>query len=164
MSDAHTITQEFLKSLFSYDLDTGTFTRIISKGAAPYGKLVGSDNGRGYLRCSIHRKQYMLHRLAWLYVTGAWPENVIDHIDGDTKNNRFSNLRDVSHSVNMQNQRKAHNRNNLRLLGVQVDGNRFSARIMVNGKPIYAGSFKTPEEAHQAYLAVKRRHHSGNTI
>lgn len=48
----------------------------------------------------------MAHRLAWLYVHGEWPQREIDHKDNVRHHNWIGNLRDVSHSVNMQNQVK----------------------------------------------------------
>ncbi|MFW4291481.1 HNH endonuclease [Salmonella enterica subsp. enterica serovar Paratyphi C] len=46
----------------------------------------------GYIRIYINKKWYLAHRLAWLYVTGKWPINVIDHINRNKADNRFINL------------------------------------------------------------------------
>ena len=54
----------------------------------------------GHIRICIMRVKYLAHRLAWLYVTGSWPSQDIDHIDGDPTNNRFANLREVTHQEN----------------------------------------------------------------
>ena len=43
------------------------------------GKRVGSPDRDGYLYITHLKKRYALHRLAWLYVTGAWPVEQIDH-------------------------------------------------------------------------------------
>lgn len=43
--------------------------------------------------------------MAWLLGTGAWPKHYIDHINGDPADNRLTNLRDVTHQVNMRNQK-----------------------------------------------------------
>lgn len=51
------------------------------------------------------------------------------------------------------------------LLGVsKADSRGFRARIFYAGKETHLGTFKTPEDAHAAYLAAKRRLHAGCTI
>lgn len=119
---------------------------------------------RGYVCFKVGGRMYKAHRLAWLFVHGHFPNGHIDHIDGDITNNRISNLRDVAHSVNMQNQRKAMSSNSSGLLGVSPNGSRWRAEIRVHGKKKYIGTFDTPQQAHEAYLIAKRQHHEGCTI
>jgi hypothetical protein len=77
------ITQEELKRVLHYDPDTGVFTRRVTLSSkAKAGDIVGT-NMRGYLQVCIHGKQYRLHRLAWLYVYGVFPEHETDHINGN---------------------------------------------------------------------------------
>lgn len=118
----------------------------------------------GYIQIHVCGRLYYAHRLAWLNVHGAWPENMIDHIDGVKSNNRIANLRDVTSQTNCQNQHRAHSRNKTGLLGVQARGERFFARILVDGHHTHLGTYDTPEEAHKAYVAEKRKHHAGSTI
>jgi HNH endonuclease len=61
--------------------------------------------GRVYpqIRIGLDGKLYVASRIAWLMYYGEWPSQLIDHIDGDRMNNRIRNLRDVSHTVNMNN-------------------------------------------------------------
>ena len=87
-----------------------------------------------------------------------------DHINGIKTDNRIANLRSVSMTVNLQNMRKA-NRDSLSgLLGAHKKRSHWESRIRVDRKQIHLGIFETPEEAHAAYLAAKRLHHSGCTI
>jgi hypothetical protein len=51
-------------------------------------------------------KPYLQHRIATLYMTGDWPEEV-DHINGDKADNRWENLRAVDVKTNRQNERRA---------------------------------------------------------
>ena len=51
----------------------------------------------------VFRKQFLASRLAWFYMTGEWPKYTIDHIDRNTLNDRWDNLRDVTYQVNNQN-------------------------------------------------------------
>ena len=167
MSDAYsTLTVQRLRQLFKYDPETGVFTRLVSvKYNAKVGDIAGAKNSSGRLQIHIDGKSYKAHRLAWLYVHGAFPENDIDHIDGNPANNAIANLRDVTHAVNMQNRKVAHSNNKATgLLGVSRNASGFQARIRFDGKLRALGTFKTPEAAHNAYLAEKRRLHPGCSI
>lgn len=108
----------------------------------------------------------MAHRVAWAFVTGVWPGDQIDHIDGDKTNNRFANLRDVSQTVNMQNQRRPYSNNKIGLAGVyrhKANG-RIYSQIRVSKKLVHLGYFDTPEQASEAFLKAKRELHPGCTI
>ena len=61
----------------------------------------------GYRKLKFRGKQYLVHRIAWLLQHGSWPVGDIDHIDGNPSNNKLENLRDVPHSVNLQNRKSA---------------------------------------------------------
>jgi len=163
------ITQEELKNELLYDENTGVFTRNKkTRGKkSGIGNIAGCLDKDGYIRIIVRGKPYQAHRLAWLYVYGSFPERCIDHINGQRSDNRISNLRDVDMTTNLQNIRKAMSSNKTSgLLGVSRDTNRhlFKAQIQINGKKITIGYYKTPEEAHQAYLVKKREAHQGCTI
>ena len=157
------LTQELLKKLFHYDPEVGVFIRKVSSSNAKAGSIAGC-NSRGYLVISVENKLWFAHRLAWLYMTGKMPEKVIDHINGNKKDNRFSNLRDVTNQANTQNTKKARNCNkSTMLLSATLDKRRgvYRSQIKVNGKNIYLGDFKTPELAHAAYVEAKNKYHEG---
>lgn len=79
------------------------------------------------------------------------PNKVIDHINGDTTDNRKSNLRIVNKSINALNQNPT-GTGKLNVLGVRKRNNRYEARITINGKQKYIGSYKTLEEAENARI------------
>lgn len=158
------LTQAYLKEILSYDPETGIFIRLHSKGPTKSGDIAGSKCSEGYLRTWVSGKSYKCHRLAWLYMTGEWPDAEIDHIDGNRTNNAFSNLRDVSKSRNLWNMKKPHVGNKAGFLGVHVKKGRYIAQIQVNNVSKHIGSFDTAEQAHEAYLAVKRKLHDTCTI
>ena len=113
----------------------------------------------------IDEREYSAHRLAWLYVHGAWPTGQIDHINGDRGDNRISNLRDVTPALNTQNQRRAARSNKSSgLLGVTANRGRWLAQISIGGKSRNLGRYATPEEAHAVYVAAKRVLHAGCTL
>ena len=67
------------------------------------GDVAGTIKGNEYIRVSIRNRLFMVHRVIWLWVTGGWPKNQIDHIDRDRVNNKWANLRDVTQSENQIN-------------------------------------------------------------
>lgn len=160
-----------LREVVIYDPTTGLMTARVDRGSrVRAGQPLGARHGCGYLNIQIDGRLYMVHRLGWLYVHGAWPKGDIDHINGVRDDNRIENLRDVTRSINCQNQRRAQASSRTGLLGVSIDKakrNRpspYVAAISYGGRTHYIGAFKTPELAHAAYLAEKRRIHPGTTI
>jgi len=158
------VTQEQLKLYVSYAPMTGIFTRIKALGnqkARWENKPTGSVSGNGYILIGLLGRQVQAHRLAWLYMTGNLPKQDIDHINGNKKDNRWENLRDVSRAENLHNQRKSNKNNISGYLGVSVKRSKYQARIVAEGKCQSLGVFDTPEEAHEAYIKAKRELHSG---
>ena len=98
-----TLTQEYLKSILDYDLDTGIFTWKVNKSQRTKIGDVAGWLYNGYREIEINYKKYKLHRLAWLYVNGEMPKNLIDHIDGNRSNNKISNLREATYQENSEN-------------------------------------------------------------
>ena len=115
------------------------------------GREAGNIMKNGYRKLKFCGKQYLVHRVAWLLHYGSWPVGDIDHIDGNPSNNKLENLRDVPHSVNLQNRKAATIKNQTGFLGVVKRRKKFAAHIHRNGKQIYLGLFSTAELAHQAY-------------
>ena len=100
---AEPLTQEYLKSILDYDLDTGVFTWKVNKSKRAKAGDVAGWIYNGYWEIEIDHKKYKAHRLAWLYVYGEMPKNLIDHIDNDRSNNRISNLREATYQTNSEN-------------------------------------------------------------
>jgi len=160
------LTQDRLRELLHYDPDTGVFTwRVFRCGRAMPGAVAGRVSG-AYWCINIDGATFKASRLAWLYMTGSMPENIVDHRDTDKLNNRWKNLRDIPQARNLQNQRKAQADNLLGVLGVthHPKNNKFQARITLDKKTRSLGYFKTAEEAHAAYIEAKRRLHEACTI
>lgn len=159
------MTPEYCRELFNYDPKTGVFTWRVAKGPRGRpGALAGSPQGDGYLQVQVDGRKYLLHRLAWSYVRNEEPPKLIDHIDGNRRNNIFANLRPADRSINSQNIKRHRSDNLAGLLGASKNGNGWKAAINLHGKRTYLGTFKTPEEAHEAYLNAKRQLHPANTL
>jgi len=157
------LTQSALKSLLSYDENTGLFCWIKRGHGRPIDKQAGSINKIGYMQICVNKKQYRAHRLAWLYVYGSFPIGMIDHINGIKSDNRICNLRDVSSSVNNINAFVSKSKNH-KYLGVHKNKSLFGASIKANGKRHFLGMFNTPEEAQRIYLAAKAKLHPLATV
>jgi hypothetical protein len=160
------ITQSELKSILHYDQETGLFTWLINKAKrTKIGDIAGTEK-RGYQSIKINYQTYYAHRLAWLYVYGELPKNMIDHINGNTSDNRIENLRDVTNIINQQNQKKARKDNESGFLGVNWHkaSNKWAAQIQINKIKKHIGLFDNAEEARKAYLEAKRKYHVGCTI
>lgn len=155
------LTRDRLKSLFSYDHETGAFSRLSSVGGSTTGTVAGGVNKtHKYRFLRVDGVRYPEHRLAWLYMTGSMPPDQIDHKDGNRANNRFSNLRLATYFQNSQNRPvKSSNSSGYRGVTWHKNNQMYHARIMVNGRSHSLGYFHSPEEAHDAYLDAKRRLH-----
>lgn len=159
------LTAERLRELLHYDPETGVFTQAVrTSNRIKVGSRAGGLNTQGYRQIRVGGSIVYEHRLAWLYMTGSWPVNDIDHADGARANNAFLNLRDVPRSTNLENQRKASRNSKTGFLGVIAYRDKFRATITANRTHHFLGTFDTPEEAHQAYLKAKRAIHDGCTL
>lgn len=147
---------------FVYDEHSGEFFWSDTQTPAFRGKRAGSFDKDGYILLTLKYKKFRAHRVAWMFKYGEWPVGVIDHIDGNPANNRISNLRDVSASVNSQNQVSAGRVTSTGLLGAFKCRDKFSASIKVHGKRTYLGVFDTAELAHAAYMNAKAKVHAGS--
>lgn len=149
-------TQQRLKELLTYNPNTGDFIR--NKVCSPRqqkGDVAGTIK-KGYVSIKIDYKDYKAHRLAWLYMTGEWPEYEIDHIDEVKSNNRWSNLREATRSQNAAARTSSSNSAGLR--GVeQISSGKWRASLFVNRTRIYIGTFLTKEDAHKAYIEEKEK-------
>jgi len=147
------LTQEYLMQLLSYDKETGDFVWLV-----PYGPIVKKGdvagtlflcpNGKKYLRIGINKKHYRAHRLAFFYVNGEWPENEVDHQDGNGLHNWWDNLRLATKSQNQRNRRLNKN-NKSDVCGVCFDKerNKWVASIRGNERLVKLGRHEDKFEA-----------------
>lgn len=153
------------KKMFAYDKESGDLyysawrngckLDIVGKNA---GFLHKGNNGKPYKRVRFNGHNIYVHRIIWAIVTGEQPKE-IDHIDGDSLNNKWANLREVSHTENARNQ-KMHSTNTSGIMGVtyRKDSGRWRARIKVDGKMISLGTYASKSDAAKARLKAEEEY------
>lgn len=158
-SSKELISASDLRAIAFYDAASGKLFRLS-------GQEIGRTRQDGYVYAKLSGSRYLVHRLVWLHATGKWPTGQIDHINGNRSDNRLENLRDVCHSINLQNQRTAHRGSSSGLLGVswRRDKEKWAAGIKVCGRQKHLGFFSSKSDAHAAYLTAKRVLHAGCVI
>lgn len=135
-----------LRRVVSYNSETGIFIWIEpTSRRVKRGDVVGSNHRMGYLEASIFGNRVLLHRLAWFYFYGSWPEGVIDHINGNKKDNRICNLRDVDQVINGMNRTSINKNNSTGIRGVVF--HKKSGKYMVRIQEKYVGLFKNISDA-----------------
>jgi hypothetical protein len=143
------LTQYGVKFLWNYNPSTGILVwNIEPNSRVGIGDIAGTPDRQGALQVTYNRYHYYIHRIAWIYIYGAWPTYEIDHIDGNRLNNRIDNLRDVPHAENLRNC-KTRKDNSSGTVGVAYVSERamWKAYIHHNNKMINLGNFNTKKEA-----------------
>lgn len=116
------------------------------------GQIAGGPNHAGYCMLSVAGESHFAHRLAWLYMTGFWPVDRIDHKDGVPSNNAWSNLRQCGQSQNGANTKlSAANTSGFKGVTYCKNTNRWRAKITHNGKTLHIGRFDSLQDAEMAY-------------
>jgi len=111
-------------------------------------KIAGTTLKNGYVHIRIDGKLYYAHRLAWFYMTGDWPKEEIDHIDGNPSNNMWENLREATCSENLCNsKKKIDNTSGHKGIYFYEKRNTWYAIIHKNGKRVFYKAFKTKQDA-----------------
>lgn len=154
------LTQAELQSQLHYNQDTGIFTRLISySNKSKVGDVAGSLT-LGYIIISINNKPYRAHRLVWLYVYGAFPENMIDHINRVKSDNRLCNLRIATRRENAINSKiRSNNSSGFKGVFFCSRSKKWIARSANYGKQFHLGTFTNPEDASAVYQEFVLKNH-----
>lgn len=137
----------------SVELDEEDISKVLARNWsihwAPKPYLSTSDGVQG--------KRMFIHR--FILGLSRGDGKIVDHIDGDTLNNRKTNLRICTAEQNTWN-RKMNKTNTTGYTGVWFNRriNRWRASIGMNGKHVCLGHFKTIEEAGEAYEKAAKEH------
>lgn len=145
-----------LRETYYYNKQFGIFVRRKSYGRAKVGLIAGTVSSHGYIRMCVNGYQEYAHRLAFLYVTGSFPDKGVDHINGVRTDNRWSNIRDVSQAINCKNASKRKD-NVSGVTGVYWDSSRkkWAVQITSGGHTESLGRFDHKIDAINARKAAE---------
>lgn len=165
------ISHEEVLALFQYDASTGNLYWRKSPGnnSTKVGGIAGSvfyTKTGVYMRVTIRKKRVLAHRLVWFYVHGAWPEDCVDHRDGNGLNNRIDNLRLATKQQNCHHRKPIPSasgfRGVYRIKKKKESHNQtkfWGAKICLDWKWINLGCFSTKEEAIEARKIAEAQHY-----
>lgn len=160
------LTADYVRSILDYNPETGVFVWKHRDDVPNHvnvrlaGKTAGVMYEGGYIKIKIHDKHYAAHRLAWLYKTGEWPKDEVDHRDTKRNNNGFMNLREATLAKNQMNTgTPKNNKSGYKGVSWWKKQKRWVAQIGYNKKRIFLGYFKTAEGAYAAYCNASKKYH-----
>jgi HNH endonuclease/AP2 domain len=142
------LTQERLKEVLRYFPTTGRFRWRVRQGARGPGSEAGTLRSHGYYSITVDGVPHYSHRLAWLHVHGEHPTGEIDHKNQNPADNRIANLQHLPHPVHVWH---AVMRHMSPTTGLYRRGRKWHARITVNHRQYYLGTYDTRKEAAAAY-------------
>lgn len=161
---------ELLRKLLRYDPDTGKLywrerspemfsgdeRRVIHTCNWWNSRFAGKEafttpQTHGHLQGDVFGVKLKAHRVIMAMVNNNWPEQGVDHINGNPSDNRICNLRLASHLQNMRNRCRPKN-NSSGVVGVYWfnRSKKWQAQINVNRKKIHLGFFDRKEDAIEA--------------
>lgn len=161
------IDPDYLAKCLNYNHETGEFSWKHRDDMSPQwnGRFAGkpaftTKNAVGYYVGSVCWVKLLAHRVAWALHYGSWPEDCIDHINGNTLDNRICNLRTASKSTNGMNRRRQEN-NKSGVKGVYFDTSKgkWVAQLTAGGKRLLMRRFNKLEDAKEAYAEFAKLYH-----
>lgn len=161
---------EVLRQLLRYDPGTGKLfwkergpewfmsARDHKKWNTRYaGSEAFTSTSHGYRAGAIFHHTYRAHRVIWAIVHGDICDLNIDHINGDRSDNSLNNLRLTSAKENMKNCGLKSN-SKFGVFGIRKNCRKWNARISVNGRDVFLGSFDTFDAAVAARKSAESKY------
>lgn len=153
------LTAQRLREVLRYEPETGAWRWAVASGRSAEGSIAGSiDKDTGYRYIQIDGRKYLSARLAWFWMTGEWPPNMVDHKNTRKLDDRWSNLR---LSTNQQNQANrgisVTNTSGLKGVGWHRLAKKWRSEIKIDGVSRHLGTFDCPVAAHLTYIVAADR-------
>ena len=152
------LTQDLIVNLFDYDNGFFYWKVKLSKKVI-IGNKVGSIKSNKYLYTRINRKPYYIHRLIFLFHFGYMPK-CIDHINGNTLDNRIENLREANSIQNACNSIiPTTNSTGIKNVDWHKNRNKWRVSLRYNGKKKTIGHFNNLELAELVAIEARNKYH-----
>ncbi len=149
-----------LHELFEYrDGNLYWKSKSSPKSRITIGSIAGRICESSYSQISINNKQYLTHRIIFKMHHGYLPQ-IIDHIDGNYRNNKIENLREATAAQNMWNS-KVSNKSSSNIKGVywHKSNKKWIASCGLNNKLHHLGYFADKDDAIKAVKEFRSEHH-----
>lgn len=169
--NAEPLTAAIVRQCLRYDPSTGMlYWAVVPSGMGDrltVGQRAGYPSTKGYRRLTIRGTEYAEHRVIWLWMTGEWPADQLDHKNRKKADNRWCNLREATNGQNMINRPResfAPRGKSVKrpYRGVEPIERLGRYAAVLGAKHI--GLFDTAEEAREAYLAASRAAHGSFAV
>lgn len=144
---------ERIRYLFDYDPLEGILTCRVNEGRRIKGHVMAGDN------VTVDGETHGKALFIWLHYYGVWPTKLIDHINRNRKDNRLSNLREVTHTQNQYNKVSPSSCGYKGVTWRDRKRNPWLAKIRIDGVRFNLGSFPTAEAAGKAYEEACLKYH-----
>lgn len=156
--------EEYIKAVLRYDPESGIIYWNIDKVGVKKGQPIYTYKKDGYPRIKIKKKAFPAHRVAFLLMTGEWPQFVVDHVNGDKTDNRFCNLRLATKAQNSQNSKLSiKNASGYKGVSWHKAAKKWRADICANRRLYFLGLFNNKEDAINARKKAEEELHGDFT-
>jgi hypothetical protein len=144
------LVNDIIESMLIYDSNLGIFFHKKSRPRVKINSQAGCLKKDGYVYITIKNIKFRAHRIAWRLYYGKWPNDFLDHINGNRSDNRICNLRESSKRENSLNKER-HRCGDLPGFYFDNDIKKFRAVITIKRIKFHLGYFETKVEAHNQY-------------
>lgn len=138
-----TLTQEEAHRLFEYRDGVLYWKERPKNSRKPKGDMeAGTKSGHGYKKLTVNQKRFYVHQVVFLMQHGYIPE-VVDHIDGNTNNNKIENLRASNKSLNACNSKQnSKNTSGHRNVVWSVACQKWQVKVQLQKRGLHLGVFE----------------------
>jgi hypothetical protein len=146
---------ELVRAWFAYDPETGLLSRL-RKQRSNIPNVLNANR----MRVDFLGVRYQVTHIIWVVHYGKWPDEFIDHIDHNRRNNRIVNLREATRAENGWNRIENNpNGKGVTFRSDKREGKQWQAQIQVNNQKMNLGFFATKELASEAFAQAATQYH-----
>ena len=152
------LTQDRVKELFEYK-DGKLYSKVNRTRLRIGDEVGGVCPTTGYFRLRIEQKRYKRSRIIFLYHNGYMPK-VVDHINGNTTDDRIENLREADFYTNQYNAKlRKDSTSGIKNVHWSKSHNKWQVRICIDGKRKGLGYYDDLELAALVAEEARNKYH-----